>query len=148
VRRAVPLLVAVALAGGCGGGKERLSQAEFAAKGNAICRDLFRELNAMPGPRDSATLAGMMKRLRGHTEDAIDDLEDLAPPATAEAAFGEFLARIRDEAKVMQDVQDAAEANDLPKAMREANRGTKLDGQANAAAAKAGLKVCAQSSPR
>jgi hypothetical protein len=48
----------------------------------------------------------------------------------------------------MQDVENAAEANDLPKALREANRGTKLDEQANAAAAKAGLRVCARSSPR
>jgi hypothetical protein len=148
VRRAVPLLVAVALAAGCGGGNARLSQAEFSAKGNAICRDLYRHLNAMTGPSDSETLAGVMKKGRGYTEDAIDDLEDLEPPATAEAAFEQFLARIRDEAKLMQDVQDAAEANDLPKAMREADRGTNLDEQANAAASKAGLKVCAESTRR
>jgi hypothetical protein len=102
----------------------------------------------MSEPRDGESLASTMEEARGHTEDAIGDLEDLEPPAAAKAAFEEFLARIRDEVQLMQDVQDAAEANDLPKAMHEANRGTKLDEQANAAASKAGLKVCARSSPR
>jgi hypothetical protein len=148
VRRAVPLLVAAALAAGCGGGSAPLSQAEFATKGNAICRDLYRKLKAMPEPTDGDSLASTMERARGHTEDAIGALDELEPPAAARASFDEFLARVRDEVELMQDVQNAAEANDLPKALREANRGTKLDEQANAAAAKAGLRVCARSSPR
>jgi hypothetical protein len=146
VRRAVPLLVAAALAAGCGGagGSTPLSRAEFAAKGNAICRDLFRRLKAMPEPRNAETLADVMKQGRAHTEDAIETLDDLEPPAAAKASFETFLARIHDEVELMRAVQDAAEANDLPKATREAGRGTTLDRQANAAASKAGLKVCAQ----
>jgi hypothetical protein len=148
VRRAVPPLVAVALAAGCGGGDAPLSRAEFVAKGNAICRDLYRRLEAMPEPRDGDSLASTMQTARGHTEDAIDELDDLHPPESARASFELFLARVRDEVQLMQDVQDAAESNDLPKAARAAARGTKLDRQANAAAARAGVRVCAQSSSR
>jgi len=146
VRRTLPLLVAVVLAAGCGGDEKPLSQAEFTAQGNAICRELYRQLEAMPEPRGAETLASTMEKARGYTEDAIDELDDLGPPPTAEPSFELFLDRVRDEAKLMQDVQDAAEANDLPKAARVADRGTKLDQQANVAASKAGLKVCAQSS--
>jgi hypothetical protein len=148
LRRALPLLAAAALAAGCGGGSATLTPAEFAAKGNAICRDLYRQLQGLPKPRDGDSLASTMEKARGQTEDAIDALDDLDPPSSAKAPFEVFLARVRDEVELMRDVQDAAEANDLPKAMREADRGTKLDEQANAAASKAGLKVCAQSSPR
>jgi hypothetical protein len=148
VRRAVPLLVAVALAAGCGGSDAPLSQTEFAARANAICRDLYRHLNTLPDPRDSVTLADVMTEGRSYTEDALDDFDDLEPPASARAAFDGFLARIRDEVKLMEEVKDAAEANDLPKAMRVANRGTTLDAQANAAASRAGLKVCARPLPR
>jgi hypothetical protein len=147
VRRAVPLLAAAALAAGCGGGSAPLSPAEFAAKGNAICRDLYRQLEGMSEPRDGDSLASTMEKARGHTEDAIDALDELEPPKAAKAPFELFLVRVRDEVELMRDVQDAAQANDLPKAMREADRGTKLDQQANAAASKAGLEVCARSSP-
>ncbi|HEY3183900.1 MAG TPA: hypothetical protein VGJ77_13750 [Gaiellaceae bacterium] len=148
MRRAVPLLVAAALAAGCGGGGTPLSRPEFAAQGNAICRDLYRKLEAMPEPRDGDSLASTMEKARGHTEDAIDALDDLEPPETAKASFEVFLARVRDELALMEDVQDAAEENDLPKALRKANRGTRLDEQASAAAAKAGLKVCARTARR
>ena len=42
----------VALAGGCGGGEERLAREEITERANEICRELDRKVAAAPTPRD------------------------------------------------------------------------------------------------
>jgi hypothetical protein len=148
VRRTLVAVAVVALAAACGGGNERLAQAEFARRGNAICRELFAKLDALPQAKSAPALAQVMERARTDTDDALGRLDDLRPPEAREQAFEQFRDRVRDEVALAEDVQRAAEQKDLRRALRVANRGVALDGQAHAAAARAGLGGCARRSRR
>ena len=148
MRRTLVAVAVVALATGCGGRKERLTQVEFAQRGNGICRELFAKLNALPQAKSAPALVDVMERARADTEGALDRLDDLRPPEAREQAFEQFLDRIRDEAALTKEVQSAAEEKDLRRALRVANRGVVLDREAHAAAGRAGLAGCARRARR
>src|SRR3954462_15028619 len=68
---------------GGGGGGEALSQEEFLAQGNEICKQGNEELNAAEGPagQDAASLdAFVTDTLVPNIQGQIDDLNDLTPP--------------------------------------------------------------------
>ncbi len=80
------------IAAGCGGdddddgggsGGEALSQEEFLAQGNEICKQGNAELNASEGPagQDEASLdAFVTDTLVPNIQGQIDDIRDLTPP--------------------------------------------------------------------
>jgi hypothetical protein len=94
----VPLLV-LAVAG-CGGGS--LSKAEFASKGNAICRQMTQDLGALQQPqvdpnatgaeatRQQEALRAYARRAEEITRDATDRLGKLDPPGDLKSTRDEW----------------------------------------------------------
>ena len=140
----VPAIAILALAGGCGGGKEQVSAAELVQNGDQICRDeqsKFNQIQAQP-PANASDAADQTKDLVTAAEDANSSLDDLEPPDALKDSYENYLdARDRAIDQIKRG-QDAAE-----------NQDSRAYGAAQAAvvnsapqrrklAASLGLKVC------
>lgn len=146
MRRAFLLLSTVALVAACGSGSSRLSHADFVQKGNAICTAYYKKLNALPQVSSPDQLVGFIDRAQGYTNTAITDLDKLEAPKNDEGSFDAFLAQVRAEVKLEDELRAAAKQKDNAKLQAVGRRGDAMDKRANALAAKVGLDVCAQPS--
>ena len=118
-RAAAALLIALASLGavaGCGpfGGDEELSEAQFVAEGDAICkrgREQYAELQKDP-PQSAAEAAELTRKLIEITEDEIEDLRDLNAPIDSEDALEDYLDSREAGLRVLQQGLAAAEDED------------------------------------
>jgi hypothetical protein len=110
----LPLLVAGALAAGCGGGKEQVSAAELDQKADEACRteqEKFRQIQTTP-PANSTEAADQTKELIQVAEDTSSAIDDLEPPDALRMPL-EIYLDARDRAiEEMKRGQDAAENQD------------------------------------
>jgi hypothetical protein len=111
---AAALLGLLAVAAGCGGGKQQVSAAELVQKGDAICKQeqsRFDEVQAHP-PANASVAADQTNALVSAAEDANNGLDDLEPPEPLQAKYGAYLdARDRATDQIKRG-QDAAENQD------------------------------------
>ena len=109
-----PALAILALAGGCGGGKQQVTAAELVQKGDQICRQEqsgFSQIQAHP-PANASDAADLTKALVRTAESADSKLSDLQPPDELKAQLDSYLSA-RDRAiDELKKGQDAAENQD------------------------------------
>jgi hypothetical protein len=107
----VPALAILSLAGGCGGGKEKVSAAELSQKGDQICREeqrRFAQIQEHPPPSASVA-ADQTEELIDVADAANSDLGDLEPPDSIQRRYDDYLDA-RDQ--VVDEMKRGADAAD------------------------------------
>lgn len=112
----VAVLALGAGAAGCGpfGGDEELTEAEFIARGDEICkrgREEYAELQKNP-PQSAADAAELTRRLIEITDDEVADLSALDAPAGSEDALEDYLDSRKAGLAVLERGLEAAEDED------------------------------------
>jgi hypothetical protein len=117
VAASVVVLAGVVLLSGCGGDggdSGTLSKAEFAAKGDEICRQgdkQYSELQKNP-PKTSQEAATLTQKLIGITNSEVDQIRALNPPQEAQAALERYLKARESGLAILEQGLKAAENND------------------------------------
>jgi len=143
-RRASPLLLATALAAGCGGSScaARLTRDQYAAKADAICSKYEQKTQALSRPANLSDLAHVSDQLLPLLHDARGELRALRPPAdeeaTAKAWVDEFDVVIDD----VEKIRDAAKKNDTGAVQAAATPALRHDQHSNDLATQLGMTVC------
>ncbi len=110
----LPAAASIALAAGCGGGKQQVSAAELVQKGDQICRQeqtKFGQIQTHP-PSNASNAADQTKELVQVAESANSQLGKLQPPDELKARLDSYLSA-RDRAiDQMKNGQGAAENQD------------------------------------
>jgi hypothetical protein len=147
VRRALPLLLAIALLAGCGGGggnDEALTRGEYAAKADAICGKYKKETDSLARPANLSDLAKVADQVIPILDKAQGELRKLKPPAdeqaTARAWLDQFDVIIDDVAKI----RDKAKANDTAGVQAQAQPALQHNERANKLATQLGMTVCSE----
>jgi hypothetical protein len=107
-------LAILALAGGCGGGKQQVTAAELVQKGDQICRQEqsgFSQIQAHP-PANASDAADLTKALVKTAESADSKLSDLQPPDELKAQLNSYLSARDRAVDQLKKGQDAAENQD------------------------------------
>lgn len=144
MRRASPLLLALALAAGCGGssGGQRLTREQYAAKADAICSKYTQKTDALARPATLADLAAVSDQVLPLLHDARGELAALRPPqneeATAKAWVDEFDVIIAD----IEKIRDAAKKHDADAVGAAAIPAQRHDQRSNELATQLGMTVC------
>ena len=147
MRRALPLLLAIALLAGCGGGGgngEPLTREEYAAKADAICGKYKQETDSLARPANLSDLAKVADQVIPILDKARGELRKLKPPAneqaTASAWLDQFDVIIDDVAKI----RDKAKANDAAGVQAQAQPALQHNERANQLATQLGMTVCSK----
>jgi hypothetical protein len=111
---AIPALAILALAGGCGGGKQQVTAAELVQKGDQICShelSAFGQIQDHP-PANASNAADQTKELVKTAESASSQLSALEPPDELRAPLQSYLSARDRAVEQMKRGQDAAENQD------------------------------------
>jgi len=144
VRRASLLLLAIALAAGCGGSSsgQRLTREQYAAKADAICSKYKQKTDALSRPATLSELADVSDQVLPLLHDAQKELRRLRPPqneeATANAWIDEFDVIVAD----VERIRDAARKKDTEAVQAAATPALQHDQHANNLATQLGMTVC------
>jgi hypothetical protein len=116
IARVASLAVCAALLAGCGpfGGDDELTEEEFVAQGDEICkrgREQYQELQQDP-PRTASEAAELTRRLIAITEGEIADLRVLNAPPESQDALDDYLAAREAGLGVLREGLAAAEDQD------------------------------------
>ena len=131
-----PLLLVVA---GCGGG---LSKDEFVAKGDAICKRVNARIAKQPDPQSASDLKGLAQRTSKIYDPAIDDMEALDPPSELESDFKKFVASLKRQRDLTEQIGDAAGAGDTAKIQKAGADAQKVQQDYRRLTGKIGFKEC------
>src|SRR5215213_8087871 len=107
-------LTILALAGGCGGGKEEVTAAELDQKGGQICQEeqgKFNQIQSQP-LANASVAADQTKHLVQVSETAQSALDDLEPPDELRTALDSYLSARARAIDQMRKGQEAAENQD------------------------------------
>ena len=85
-RLSLPILLTL-LAVGCGGEQTRLSHQELIEEAGAVCSRVDDEVESLPAPQSLEELSELLDQLIPMSEQGIDDLQALKPPATDEETY-------------------------------------------------------------
>jgi hypothetical protein len=110
----VPAFAILALAAGCGGGKNQVSAAELVQKGDQICREeqtKFNQIQTHP-PANAPDAANQTKELVQTAESADSQLGGLEPPDDLRTPFETYLSARARAIDQLKHGQDAAENQD------------------------------------
>lgn len=107
---------ALLVAAGCGpfGDDDELTEDEFIAEGNAICkqgREQYLELQKDP-PKSASEAAELTRSLIEITQGEVDDLRALNAPVDSEDALDDYLASREAGLEVLREGLAAAEKQD------------------------------------
>src|SRR5215210_2253595 len=137
-RTAVALLVP-ALVAGCGGG---LSKSELVAKGDAICARVNKQIAKEPDPENAADLERLAKRTTEISGPAIKDMEGLEPPSELEDDFDKFVASLKRQRDLTEEIGEAAGDGDTAKVQRIGADAQKAQAEYTRVSAKIGFEQC------
>jgi hypothetical protein len=148
VRRASPLLLALLLLAGCGGGSgssgPRLTRDQYASKADAICTKYKAKTDALSRPSTLSELADVSDQVLPLLHDARGELRALRPPSDEEATANAWL----DEFDVIVDdvkkIRDKAKAGDTAGVQAVATPALRHDRHANELASQLGMTVCSK----
>lgn len=144
----IPILVlTAALAVGCGSssGGGRLTKAEFTKRADAICATANRQEKAL---RVTNTLPGLERAVTQEEKvigSALNRLTALKPPAGQQTAYARYLAGVRRERALADQVLAALKQQDITKVASLSHQASALSTQAHAQAESLGLAGCAVS---
>lgn len=139
-RAALFVALAATAAAGCGAsGADRLTAAELAAQGSAICRQATAEERAIPAP--STRLA--LPRIAVISAHEIANLRKLSPPAEEQSTYVGLLSDFSQLNGLLQPLSSAlVNGGSAPADLL--SRGRELAGHAAALAGPLGLAACSQ----
>jgi hypothetical protein len=141
------MVVSGALLVGCGGqdtgaaGGQPLSRQQYLAKADAVCSELNTKVEQLIAEK-AGDIAGTFQAMVPLVEDALGELRQLRPPAEIQPLVTEWMAlneRAPDEFRAQGD---AYEGPDDETFEAEAAKLEAHENQADALAAKIGMKVC------
>jgi hypothetical protein len=144
VHRAFFVLLALAVAAGCGGSGKRLSRQEYASKADAICSGYNREITAIKQPSSLAGLGKSLDQLLVSFDRALKNLHRLKPPQNEQATADRWLAQIEALEKDLKAIRDRAKSNDLQGVQGVGRKAQQDNGRGNELAGKLGMTVCSK----
>ena len=140
-------LTILALAGGCGGGKEEVTAAELDQKGDQICQEeqgKFNQIQSQP-LANASVAADQTKHLVQVSETAQSALDDLEPPDELRTALDSYLSARARAIDQMKKGQEAAENQDSAAYAAAQSAVVKTAPERKKLAASLGFKVCSAS---
>jgi uncharacterized protein YPO0396 len=150
MRRARLALVGCAvalLAAGCGGGGEAggLTKEEFVAQLDEICADFNAKQDEIGEPETIEEVAEQGPQVQAEFEAAVERIRDLGDPPAEIAEDADRFLEIADESqRLIGDLVEAAEENDLERASQIAEEGQALNDESEEIARELGAENCAE----
>jgi hypothetical protein len=138
VRRLVLLLPLLALAG-CGGG-----HSDPIAKGDAICKDIEKQVLALKRPATLGQVRGYVARSTQIAREGVAKLRALDVPARKRAALNEYLGIAQQVIDLSTQSGAAALAGDAGRQQQLTAQAAQLRPRATAAARRVGFTSCSQ----
>ncbi len=135
---AVAALLILPLAA-CGGG---LSKSELVKQGDAICKSVNDQVAKEPDPTTAADLAALAKKTVKISNPAIDDMEALEPPSELEKDFDAFVASLKKQRDLTEQIGEAAGAGETEKIQEIATQAQKAQDEYRKLSDKIGFKEC------
>jgi hypothetical protein len=135
---AVVLLLFLPVAG-CGGG---LSKGELVAEGDKICERVNTEIAKEPEPKDAAGLERLAKKTVEISDPAIEDMEALEPPGELEADFEKFVASLKEQRDLTEQIGGAAANGDTAEIQEVGAQAQKAQEEYRRLSDKIGFKQC------
>jgi hypothetical protein len=135
---AVAALLVLPLAA-CGGG---LSKSELVSKGDAICKRVNDRVAKEPEPVNAEDLEKLAKRTVEISDPAIDDMEALEPPDELKEDFDKFVASLKKQRDLTEQIGEAAGAGETAKIQSVASEAQKAQEEYRKLSDKIGFKEC------
>jgi hypothetical protein len=143
VRRAFPLLLAIVLAAGCGGGGgKRLTREEYAAKADEVCKKYNEQTKALENPTNLRDLAKVADKTLPILDNALGDLRKLKPPENEQAKVDEWLTQVENLKGDLTEIRDKAKDNDMQGVQAVVPKADEHNNRSNELATELGMKVC------
>ncbi|MGZ8695393.1 MAG: hypothetical protein ACXWYS_08150 [Gaiellaceae bacterium] len=142
----VPLLAGLAallLLAGCGGGDDKLSDADFRSKANKLCLAYSQKVNSLPDPGGYEALAQYATDAHDALVVALDGLKELHPSDELEADYDTWLASGERALKRVEELEQAATAKNQRQIQRLSLAATGEDARADRVATRLGIGECA-----
>ncbi len=144
-------LTAVALAAGCGGsgdgggdGGDRLTKEEYIQQADAICADANQKIEALGEPQDFDELAALGEQALSVSEQSLDSLRTLTPPAELESQVNRAYDLLAQQNELAKQLVVAANAGDQAEIEGIVAQAEPLETEADAIAREIGLTQCGQ----
>lgn len=126
LRIALPLVVAALLGAACSGDEDvaattgggTSTEESFVAQANALCEALADEAAQIPAPNTLAQLEEVVAEVTPLNEEGNRKIEALPVPAGKEEEWRELLELLPQDEALLQDLGEAAAANDLAEVQR------------------------------
>ena len=144
MRRFALALAVAGLVAGCGGGRERLSKAEYAKRADAVCTKYNAKLKALTRPTSINALPDYVDKALPLARKGDEELRRLKPPKDEEQTAKEWLDQNDSVVGSMERLRDAAKKGDRTGIQTALNEATSANRTANRLARRLGLRVCAQ----
>jgi hypothetical protein len=144
VRRALFLVVAVALLAACGGGGggKPLSRTEYASKADAICSKYSEQTKALANPSDLSGLADVADKTLPILDRAFTDLKKLKPPANEQATVNQWLDQVENLKGDLREIRDKAKTGDVQGVQAVVPQATQHNQTSNKLASQLGMSIC------
>ena len=127
----------LAFVAGCGGGGSSttsgasgasgvsgatpLSQDEFVSQANALCKDVNDKVAALPALTPD-NLATVTQQIVDISTNALPQLEQITPPENLQAQWDQFVAAVKAQNPIAEDLIKAAKAGDNAALQQAANK--------------------------
>ena len=113
MRAAALVLIALVVAA-CGGGSDRLSRDELAARASKICTVQAKTIAQIPrGPANPVNAAGYIGAVLSVYEQGIKKFHALKPPKDEETTYRNYLHELDRNADILRTLRAAAAAQQL-----------------------------------
>ncbi|MEX2644981.1 MAG: hypothetical protein WD249_01840 [Gaiellaceae bacterium] len=135
------------LAAGCGGGEAGgLTKEEFVAQLDQICADFNAKQEEIGDPESLEDIVEQGPRVQDEFEAAIERIRDLGDPPAEIAEDADRFLEIADESqRLIGELVEAAEDDDLQRAGEIAEEGDALNEESEEIATELGAENCAES---
>ena len=134
---ALPLVLVLA---GCGGGA--LSKEELVAEGDKICQRVNKQVAKEPDPKSAADLEKLAQRTVEISDPAIKDMEALEPPDELQKDFDAFVASLKEQRDLTEQIGQAAGDGDNAKIQELGAQAQKAQASYQKLSTKLGFKQC------